>query len=462
MSNKKIGFSFLIIAFTSLIIGLFFGMIGGLQYVLPEFLREALAFQKTRPLHVFLVTQWISCCAVGCIYYFMPGVANRQLYFPTLGWLHFALTSFIIVASMIFFFSGNFSGREYMEFPLWIAGLMIVGWILMLVNFIATVRPAYHTAPVYIWSWTAGMVFFIITISESLLWSIDHFNNNIVRDITVQWKALGSMVGAWNMLVYGCTTYLMFKTTGKKELVQSKLTFFFFFLGLTNLMFNWGHHTYVVPASPVIKAVSYIISMTELLILFQMITKWKKTFLQNNSKEHFSYRLINMADRWILLNLTLAIIISVPFINQYTHGTHITVAHAMGATIGINTTLLFSAAFYVYYKEKRAAGIYIPGVTKKALLVFNISLLVFWVALIASGIAKSKALLQHKGFYEVMGTLKPYFNVFMLSGFVLMFAIIVMAAPICKFLLRFVMQKKQQIILQREEQVMVKRHLEEV
>ena len=44
-----------------------------------------------------------------------------------------------------------------------------------------------------------------------------------------------------------------------------------------------------------------------------------------------------------MLNLVLSISISIPAINFYTHGTHITVAHAMGSTIGINTLLLLAS-----------------------------------------------------------------------------------------------------------------------
>ena len=39
------------------------------------------------------------------------------------------------------------------------------------------------------------------------------------------------------------------------------------------------------------------------------------------------------ADIWIFLTLVLAIAMSIPAINVYTHGTHITVAHTMGATM---------------------------------------------------------------------------------------------------------------------------------
>jgi len=44
---------------------------------------------------------------------------------------------------------------------------------------------------------------------------------------------------------------------------------------------------------------------------------------------------------------------SVPWINYYTHGTFITVAHAMGTTIGINTSILISAILWIVQKEHK-------------------------------------------------------------------------------------------------------------
>ena len=57
-----------------------------------------------------------------------------------------------------------------------------------------------------------------------VLWLLLYFNNNIVRDITVQWKAMGSMVGSWNMLVYGTSMYLMEKMTGDRTVNRFGLT----------------------------------------------------------------------------------------------------------------------------------------------------------------------------------------------------------------------------------------------
>lgn len=433
MTGRNIAFGFWLLALFCLVGGLLFGISGSLQYIIPGFLKEQFTFAKMRPLHVFLVTQWISCAATGSMYYFIPLVARRPLFSTLLAKLHLFMQIFIIMIAISDFFLGKFTGREYMEFPVWLIALMITGWILAGINYIRTIKPSFNTAPVYIWSWATGILFFIITLTEASLWQLDHFNTNIVRDITIQWKALGSMVGAWNMLIYGSAMYVMCRISGSDDMARSKQAFFFYFLGLTNLMFNWGHHTYVVPASPVIKTIAYIISMTELVILFNMIWEWQRSLKKQDKEQHLSYHLLKITDNWIIINLALAIAISVPALNQFTHGTHITVAHAMGATIGINTTILFATGFYILFPEIKLNAFGITRSIKAILFIFNVSLFIFWISLIGSGVAKAVSLSSGKSFYEMMQSLKPWFHIFSLSGFVLTTAIILLAAPLIRY-----------------------------
>jgi nitric oxide reductase subunit B len=436
MTAKRTAFGFWLLGLGCLVLGLLFGLSGSLQYIVPGFLKEKLSFAHMRPLHVFLVTQWISCAAAGSMYYFIPLAGKRKLYSPLLIKVHLLLQVFIVMVAVTDFLLGNFTGREYMEFPGWVVMLMITGWVLAGINFIATVQPKFNKAPVYTWSWATGILFFIITLTEASLWQLDHFNTSIIRDITIQWKALGSMVGAWNMLIYGSAMFVMCRISGSDTIARSREAFFFYFLGLTNLMFNWGHHTYIVPASPVIKHTAYIISMTELLILFNMIRRWMQSLKKEEKERHLSYRLLKMTDNWIILNLFLAIAISVPALNQFTHGTHITVAHAMGATIGINTTILLAAGFYILYLEKKLHSFPLTTSLKRTLTVFNISLLIFWISLIGSGVVKATGAAGNLSFYEIMQKLRPWFHVFSLSGFVLTGALIFMAFPLIRHFIR--------------------------
>lgn len=424
---------FLLLALIMLVAGIFFGVIGGLQYIFPTWLKAWLPFTKIRPLHVSLVVSWIFTAATACVYYFLPRITGTPLFSGKLARLHFIFLLISVVSILVCYFSGVFGGREYLEFPPLLALPVVVYWILFIINYFMTIRKKMKPVPIYIWMWSTGLIFFLLTFAEAYLWLIPWFRDNMVRDITVQWKAMGAMVGSWNMMVYGTGFYVMEKISGNDKVTRSPVTFFFYFLGLTNLMFNWGHHTYIVPASGWIKNVSYIISMTELLILGNIIYYWRHTLSEAKKNFHIvPYRFLSAADAWIFLNLFLAIIISIPDVNSYTHGTHITVAHAMGATIGINTMILF-ASFYFIAEEQSASGV--SSRIKNIRLGFwtlNISLLLFWLSLIGAGIVKAIEQENDNVFQQVMLRLSPWFRIFTGSGVVLFAGIVIIVVPLFK------------------------------
>ena len=138
------------------------------------------------------------------------------------------------------------------------------------------------------------------------------------------------------------------------------------------------------------------------------------------------YRVLSYADAWILLNLTLAIIISVPAWNFYTHGTHITVAHAMGATISINTMLLLASVFYIIKKERPEAFEKRKSWVGRGIVITNISLFVFWASMLGSGLVKISGKLNNEPFYHIMQKCEPYFKVFAYSGTVIFIGLFIL------------------------------------
>lgn len=425
LSSDQASRIFLLLALGYLCLGLLFGIVGALQYLLPGFLKDQLSFQKTRPLHVYLVISWIFTAAQAGLYYYLPRISDRPLAWQPGVWLHFFMQGTISITIIILFLTGRFGGREYLEFPPLVGLFIFISWLPFAFNFFATLKPRFHIAPVYIWSWSTGIVFFLITLSEAYLWIVDYFGTNIIRDITVQWKAMGSMVGSWNMLVYGTGMYIMEKISGDKIPNRSPLAFFFYFLGLTNLMFNWGHHTYIVPAAPWVKTISYIISMTEMLILAQLIRNWRSTLTAARRNAHIlPYRFLAFADLWIFLNLILAILISVPALNYYTHGTHITVAHAMGTTIGINTMLLFASVYFILLKENPPWVETRKKLITRAVILINITLFIFWISLLGSGLVKIAGKIHSQSFYETMQASQKWFHVFAFSGLAMFFGLV--------------------------------------
>lgn len=137
------------------------------------------------------------------------------------------------------YFTGNFGGREYWEFdPIWAVPLFL-SFIIFLIYFLHQVELK-EKWPVYQWMWLTGIIFFIFTFVENYLWVIPYFRAQFITDMTIQWKVNGSLVGAVNQMIYGVAFYLMEKISGNNKSSFQKLSYAFYFLGLFNLMFNWG------------------------------------------------------------------------------------------------------------------------------------------------------------------------------------------------------------------------------
>ena len=213
-----------------------------------------------------------------------------------------------------------------------------------------------------------------------------------------------------------------------------------YFLGLTNLIFNWAHHIYIVPNAIWVRYIAYGISMTELLILGKIIWNWKRDLTKALRDFHIlAIRFIVASDVWILLNLTLSILLSIPAINIFTHGTHLTVAHAMGSTIGINTMILIASCLFLIpditktqFNQKESYSISI------GFWIMNIILLFFWVALIFAGYHKGYMVVEDKLVFQVMmAKIQPYLAVVAYTGIGIFAGILMIFAPVLKLISKY-------------------------
>ena len=437
--KKEIGIVFILLALISLLGGVFFGCIAGLQFVFPEFLNQ-ISFVKIRPLHVSLVVAWVFLSSIGGIYYYLPKYCNVKLYSEKLPRIHFWIFLFTGILILICYFLGIFGGREYWEYPAILSVPIFISWILFGFNFFTSLYKKITQWPIYIWMWATGIVFFFITFSEAHLWLFPYFRDNLARDLTVQWKAYGALVGSWNMLVYGTALFVMERVKGDDKISHSRIAFLMYFLGFANLLFGWAHHIYIVPAAMWIRILSYVMSMTELLILGKIIWNWKKSLTEAKKDFYFlPFRFIVSSDIWILLNLSLALAISVPAINIFTHGTHITVAHAMGSTIGINTMILLASCFFLIiditnYKFS------VPQIKniKIGFWMTNIFLIIFWLCLILAGAEKGMMVIENKlSFQEIMQRINPILTVFAFSGIGIFIGLIMIVLPATKIVVTY-------------------------
>ena len=315
---------------------------------------------------------------------------------------------------------------------------ILIGWVLFAINYFKTLYTNMKGWPVYYWMWGTGIVFMCYHLMEAHFWLFDFFRLNFIKDFAVQWKSTGSFTGSWNMLVYGISIYLMSEIKKDTDVATNKIAFFFYFLGLTNLMFGWAHHTYLLPTQPWIRYVAYAISMTEWIVLASIIYNWKRSVLKIEKENHpMAYRFLLATDFWIFINIILALLFSIPAINFFTHGTHVTVAHSMGTTIGINTTILFSALFFIAHYVRPQLKTDTKWV-KRGFVAFNISLFIFFVSLIIAGAKRSYWMYVSKegSFAEMQDSIVPYYISFFIFGIGIFVSLLIVAMPIFKALLQ--------------------------
>lgn len=436
--KNKIALLFIIVALLALILGVFFGLFASLQYLIPDFLKEYIPFNKMRPFHVTTVISWIVLCVTGSIYFFITHVENFSLFSFKLSKAHLVIFVLTGIGIYISFVTGKMEGREYLAYTPILTVPILIGWVLFGINFFKTIKKQVKNWPVYYWMWGTGIVFMIYHLCEAHFWLIPSFRERFITDMAVQWKSYGSFVGSWNMLVYGTAIYLMSKIKKDTNLAHGKLVFFFYFLGLTNLMFGWAHHTYIIPMQAWIRYVAYAVSMTEWIVLAHIIYSWIKSLSSKEKKEYsMAYKFLKAADFWVFLNIILALLFSIPAINFFTHGTHITVAHSMGTTIGINTTILMASVFFIAHKLQPNFNLE-TTLAKQSYYVFNIMLLLFFCTLLYAGVIRSNWMYFTKDvpFSEMQNSLFTAYIAFFVFGLGLAISIITLSSILIKTLIK--------------------------
>lgn len=390
----------------------FFGVMGAIEYAIPGIFRNFFSFEKIRPLHVSSAVFWILFTAAGCVLYFLREHNQKPLKKNRLAYIFYYTLGVTIIGILISYCFGLFGGREYWEFNPVFALPITAGWIFFIIIILSNIQTL-KNQPVYIWMWLTGVLFFLFTYLESNVWILPNFGNYLIKDMLIQWKSYGSLVGSWNLLIYGSSIFLMDKISGNTKYSHSATAFWIYFLGLFNLMFNWGHHVYTLPTAPYVQYIAYAVSMTELILFARIIYQWKLSLDTIRKFRHLeTYRFLMAADFWVFMTLLLAIPMSIPAVNVYFHGTHVIVAHTMGATIGINTMLLLSFVSYITKTNQNAKRV------RLGYRLTNYSLIFFWIVLIVVGVIKGKMQIDHPDFVyrELMQQLHPYFVLFLITG----------------------------------------------
>jgi len=335
-------------ALACLLLSILVGALGALYY-LPPLARVAqgigLSLVELRPLHTTFASSWIFLGAVACITYFLfeskgPTVAEKRRTKAQL--VCWGLAGLGVLFTLPF---GITTGREYLGFNPVISVLILTGWVLFAITYFGRVGRGFWARPVYVYMWGVGILYFIYTFAEGHAYLLPSLKQHPIADMQVQWKSCGTLVAAFNQMVYGSLIFVGEKLTGDTRAGHSKTSFSLFGVGLLNSFTNYAHHTYHLPQSHLIKWVAFGVSMLEIILLvlvFHEVTKLMKRKSRSSLDFKASVHFIELSKYWNACLLTLALLISVPPLNSLIHGTHVVMAHAMGSEIAIDSYILFA------------------------------------------------------------------------------------------------------------------------
>lgn len=384
-------------------IAIAFGALGTLTYSEQFKSVAGLTLQHLRPLHTTFAVAWIYLAAVAVVYFYLISQVSR----PSRGfWLRLKcqliLWGVAGAGTLVTLCRGVFSGREYMGGH-WVWSVLIyLGWILFAWNFFSVVGFNLKGKPAFIYMWYTALLLFLWAFAEGHAWHLALVGDYPLRDIALQWKSYGPLVGSFNLLVYGSIGYLACCLSKDSRYQYSNTAFFLLFVGLLNSFTNFGHHTYHLPQSHLVKWISCLVSLTETLILCKYLLDVasllrRRTAKPQNPGVNF---ILASATAWSLLLVGIAVAISVPPINTLIHGTHFVMAHAMGSMLGIDSMLLWAALLYIIQRmvsaEHRLAR---PRAVVPIFLFLNVTLFLL------VGLLSAKGLIT--GYLRYMGPAAP-------------------------------------------------------
>jgi len=381
-----------LVAFTAAAVTLLSGLIAALVYgrYEPVLRSHGVTLQQLRPIHETFAFAWVFLGGIAVVYFYLHNsfgpltrAARRRVGWQLTLWIG-AGTGILISLAV-----GQFSGREYLGYHPVFSLLILLGWLLFAWNYFERVGMRLVGQPVYIYMWSVAIPLFVVTFLEAHLFLLDFVSDSPVRDIAIQWKSNGVMVGSFNLLAYGALMYIVGLVRSDDRYAYSRTAFALFCVGVLNTFTNYGHHTYHLPQSPWIHWISFVVSMLEFVILAKLF--WDILAFRRTQPSLGDLRVcegfVRSASLWTCIMLVLSLLIAVPPLNALIHGTHVVVAHSMGSMLGVDTMILLAAMAYMVQSLRGIAETSVVSTrVRLAIPVLNGSLALFWLAFLARGL----------------------------------------------------------------------------
>jgi len=325
------------------------GLISSIKLHAPDWWVQYgwLTFGRIRPMHVNMVAYgWCSLAGIGVALWLIPRLLKKRLIGATYALAGGALWSTGVFAGTVAIGMGYSDGLEWLEFPWQIDILLVIGGALVgFPLWLTLLRRKVKHLYVSVWYIGAGLLWFPILFVIAN-WPGVHFG---VQQATMNWWFGHNVLGLWfTPLGLAAAYYFIPKVLGK-PIHSYNLSL----LGFWSLAFFYsqvgGHHLIGGPVPSWFITIAIVQSMMMVIPVFAVAVNQHMTVLGNFRALAYSPTL-----RFIVLGAMMYTAASIQgslealrSVNNVTHFTHYTVAHAHLGLYGFFTMVMFGSIYFI-------------------------------------------------------------------------------------------------------------------
>ena len=399
-----------------------FGLIMAIKFFVPTFLVDSAfdTFGRIRPAHVNgLLFGFLSSGLIGATYFVIPRLSKASLFKPKIGKLAAVVWNAAVLAGVLLILSGDTQAREYAEMP-WIVDIFImIGLILIGINFLGTIIKR-KEPKLYVSLWFfAGIVlwFPIVYAIGNVIWNPPSGALTGLSDAIFNWFYGHNVLGLWfTPFGLGLWYYFIPKITKRAlySVTLSLISFFalaFFYTGVG------GHHLLQSSIPEWLKTIAVATSGLMLISVFTFAANIGMTI--RGAWHNF---LSNVPLRFIIFGFICYILVSIQGtfqalrdMNLYLHYSQWPVMHSHLALYGSFAITIMGLMFWL-----------IPRITGRELWskklmdvtwwVTFLGFIVFMAGMMLAGLVANADWYTHMTIAQTLPTLTPYFIVRAIGG----------------------------------------------
>jgi cytochrome c oxidase cbb3-type subunit 1 len=334
-------FMFITFACMWLIIGSFAGLIASIKLHEPDWLTNYAWLTFGRILY-----GWISNAALGTIVWLLPRLLRTRLYGAIWVMLGGALINMGIAGGIGAIGIGWNDGMEYLEIPWQIAIFMFVGFALVIFPLLVTLvnRKAEHLY-VSVWYLTAALLWIALLFLVGKMPGV----HTGVQQATTNWWYGHNVLGLWFTPVsVGAIYYFLPKIIGR-PIRSYNLSL----LGFWTLAFFYGqvggHHLIGGPVPSWLITLSIVQSIMMVIPVLAFTINMAQTMKGRMHLARYSptLRFMMFGGFMYFASSVQGSLEALRSVNQITHFTHFTVAHAHLGAYAFVTMVLFGAIYFM-------------------------------------------------------------------------------------------------------------------